>query len=177
IFRKKFKQSVIIRLKFQPIRKKQNLVTMKNFKSTLLTLAVLFILVSFAQSCSNNDNEDVFPVPLKAIVLEGNLEEDQAKVEELRNGILEIAQSIPCTDAVDWKITPLGYKACGGPSGPVSYLAYSSNIDELDFLQLVEVYRLSQKALIEKWGLFSMCELPPVPKDVECTNNQAVLVY
>ena len=147
---------------------------MKNFKSKLLTLVVLFILVSFAQSCSNDDNEDVFPVPLKAIVLEGNLEEDQAKVEELRVGILEIAQSIPCTDADDWKITPLGYKACGGP---VSYLAYPRGIDESDFLQLVEVYRLSQKALIEKWGLFSTCELPAVPEGVECTNNQAVLVY
>ena len=147
---------------------------MKNFKSKLLALAVLFILVSFAQSCSNDDNEDVFPVPLKEIVLEGNLEEDQAKVEELQTDILEIAQSIPCTDADDWKITPLGYKACGGP---VSYIAYPRGIDESDFLQLVEVYRLSQKALIEKWGLFSTCEIPAVPKDVECANNQAVLVY
>ncbi len=148
---------------------------MKNFKLKLLSLAVLLICVSLAQSCSDNDDgPNIFPVPLKAIDLEGSLEEDQAKVQELQAGILEIAQSVPCIDANDWKITPLGYKTCGGP---VSYIAYPIEIDKSDFLQLVEVYRLSQKALIAKWDLASTCELPAVPEDVKCEDNQAVLVY
>ncbi len=101
-------------------------------------------------------------------------EQDFEALTNTFNSLQETASSIPCTDASQWRFTPYGAKACGGPQG---YLAYPITIDTVDFLNRIEGYRIREDYLNRKWNVFSTCDVPPAPVSVDCVNGIAVLVY
>jgi hypothetical protein len=87
--------------------------------------------------------------------------------------IIQLAESVPCTNASEWKFTPMGSKACGGPA---RYLAYHQSV-ERELLDLVERFTTAQKAYNEKNNVLSDCLLVGPPRTIQCEANKAVLVY
>lgn len=95
-------------------------------------------------------------------------------LEELYNKIVSISESKSCTNSSQWKFTAIGSKACGGPSG---YIAYSSEINESEFLDLVAQYTKLQKEYNTKNNIGSDCAFVSPPSEIICENGKAVLVY
>ncbi|WP_149276635.1 hypothetical protein [Pareuzebyella sediminis] len=146
---------------------------MKTSNLKILIIAICTLALP-AQSCSDDDTND--NSDLRAIELTGNLEEDEARVDDLLDDIITMVETIDCTNEDNWKITPIGYRFCG-EEGPEAYLAYPIEIEASAFLKQIEVYRLSKKALIEKWDLASTCEQLQVPTGIQCEDNEPALVY
>jgi len=107
---------------------------------------------------------------------DATMEDDLATLEELLNEIKEIAESVVCENADEWKFTKLGHKA--GCWGPTEYIAYSENIDEAEFLKKVSTYTKAENDFTTKWGIVSECDnLKPDPKSIVCVDGKAVLKY
>jgi hypothetical protein len=87
--------------------------------------------------------------------------------------IIRLAESVPCTNASEWKFTPMGNKACGGPA---RYLAYHQSV-ERELLDLVEQFTTAQKAYNEQNNVLSDCLLVGPPRTIQCEANKAILVY
>ena len=87
--------------------------------------------------------------------------------------IIRLAESVPCTNASEWKFTPMGSKACGGPA---RYIAYHQSV-ERELLDLVEQFTTAQKAYNERNNVLSDCLLVGPPRTIQCEANKAVLVY
>lgn len=87
--------------------------------------------------------------------------------------IIRLSESVACTNASEWKFTPMGSKACGGPT---RYIAYHQSI-ERNFLDLVERFTALQKAYNEQNNVLSDCMLVGPPRTIQCEGNKAVLVY
>jgi hypothetical protein len=88
--------------------------------------------------------------------------------------IIQLSESIPCTNASEWKTTRMGNKACGGPA---SYIAYHQSL-EREFLDLVNHFNALEKEYIEKNNLISDCKMLVVPPaGVRCEKNKPVLIY
>jgi hypothetical protein len=87
--------------------------------------------------------------------------------------IIRLSESVPCTNASEWKFTPMGNKACGGPA---RYIAYHQSI-ERNFLDLVERFTALQKAYNEQNNVLSDCMLVGPPRTIQCESNKPVLVY
>jgi len=100
-----------------------------------------------------------------------SFEEDQAALAAMFAEIKATAESIVCENAEDWKFTPYGSKACGGPQG---YIAYSTQIDETTFLESVAVYAQAEAEFNIKWGIVSTCELELPPLNIICVDGKAV---
>ena len=96
----------------------------------------------------------------------------QASYEELlsqQQEIIKLSESVSCTNSSEWKITPLGSKACGGPA---RYIAYHASVEK-EFLDLVNRYTALEKAYNEKNNVISDCMLVAAPKAslVKATNR------
>jgi hypothetical protein len=87
--------------------------------------------------------------------------------------IIRLAESVPCTNASEWKFTPMGNKACGGPA---RYIAYHQSV-EREILDLVNRFTALQKAYNEKNNVISDCLLVGPPRTIQCEANKAILVY
>ena len=87
--------------------------------------------------------------------------------------IIRLAESVPCTNASEWKFTPMGNKACGGPA---RYIAYHQSV-EREFLDLVNRFTAVQKAYNEKNNVLSDCLLVGPPRTIQCEGIKPVLVY
>ncbi|MET7029492.1 hypothetical protein [Sediminicola luteus] len=110
-----------------------------------------------------------------SVIQDTNSGEVEAK--ELTNmlaRINEIANSVKCINADEWRYTSYGSKPCGGPNG---YIAYSSSIDTIAFLKLIEDHKLAQKKYNEEQGIMSDCSVPAEPSGVICEEDIAVLLY
>ncbi len=88
--------------------------------------------------------------------------------------IVQIAQDLPCESDEEWTYTAVGSKACGGPVG---YLAYSTEIDTVAFLKMVEDYTKAQKAYNTKYGIISDCSVPTQPTGVFCSEGKPIFDY
>ena len=119
----------------------------------------IFLIALLVASCELATNE-----PL--LVSEEELINAQAE-------IIRIAESVPCTNASEWKFTPMGSKACGGPA---RYISYHQSV-ERELLDLVERFTSLQKAYNEKNNVISDCMLVGPPRTVQCEANKAILVY
>jgi hypothetical protein len=119
----------------------------------------IFLIALFVASCELATNE-----PL--LVSEEELIIAQAE-------IIRLAESVPCTNASEWKFTQMGSKACGGPA---RYIAYHQSV-ERELLDLVENFTSLQKAYNEQNDVVSDCMLVGPPRTVQCEANKAVLVY
>ena len=93
---------------------------------------------------------------------------------DLFNEIQNLSYSVSCSDATDWLFTVYGAKACGGPQG---FIAYSSLIDTVSFLEKIETYTQAEKDFNFKYGVVSDCSIPNAPISVECQNGYPTLKY
>jgi hypothetical protein len=96
-----------------------------------------------------------------------------AELANLEDQLLRLSESIPCTNASEWRLTPMGRKACGGP---IRFIAYHQSIEK-DFLALERRFT----ALLDQYYIqnkvVSDCLLVPAPTGMRCENNKAVLTY
>ncbi|MEN2281378.1 hypothetical protein AAGF08_04505 [Algoriphagus sp. SE2] len=95
-------------------------------------------------------------------------------MEELYEKIISISESKTCSNSSQWKYTAIGSKPCGGPMG---YIAYSSEINENEFLDLVAQYTNLQKEYNIKNNIGSDCYFESPPSGITCENGKAILVY
>ncbi|MFY0688285.1 MAG: hypothetical protein JXQ90_14020 [Cyclobacteriaceae bacterium] len=114
------------------------------------------------------------PTELSEITDNSSLEEDDQLLSQLYNEIFDLASKYDCSDPSDWSYTPIGSKACGGPFG---YIAYSNQLNEQEFLNLVIHYTKQQEIYNTKWGIGSDCSLITQPTGIECVDGVAKLIY
>lgn len=95
------------------------------------------------------------------------------EIEDLYNEIIKLSESVTCTNSADWKITPMGNKACGGPA---QYIAFHQSI-ETEFLDLASQYSKLQAEYNKKNNSVSDCSLIVAPRSVICEGGKAVLIY
>jgi hypothetical protein len=60
---------------------------------------------------------------------------------ELEREINALSESVTCSNSAEWKFTPMGSKACGGP---LRYIAYHQSLEK-EFLDLVDQYTFQQE--------------------------------
>ena len=94
------------------------------------------------------------------------------EIEDLYDEIIKLSESVPCTNSAEWKFTPMGSKACGGP---MQYIAYHQRI-ETNFLGLVSQYTKLQAEYNEKYNIVSDCSLMVAPRSVICEGGKPVLI-
>ena len=121
----------------------------------LIYLILSLLLVSF--SCM--DSEEI-------------RKEDLGLLELLEQEIILISESVPCTNSTEWKFTPMGSKACGGP---VKYIAYHQSVEK-KFLELVDQYTFQQQEYNRKNNVVSDCALVTAPRNIICEGRKAFLV-
>jgi len=126
---------------------------------------------------SESDPKSIRCVDGKAVLKythDTTIEHDRAVLDTLLTEIKDIAESVTCENADEWKFTRIGSKACGGPTG---YIAYSDKIDEAKFLEKVQAYTIAEADFNRKWGIISDCAIEPEPKSLSCVDGKAVLNY
>ncbi|MFN3997832.1 hypothetical protein [Algoriphagus sp.] len=94
------------------------------------------------------------------------------ELEELGKEIQALSESVTCTNSSEWRFTPMGSKACGGP---IKYIAYHQSIEQ-KFLDLVTQYTKLQAEYNQKNNVISDCMLVASPKSVTCEGGKAILV-
>ena len=95
-------------------------------------------------------------------------------LEELLSEIQGLSLSVVCEDASEWRYTALGSKPCGGPT---LYIAYSSKIDTVAFLNKVKDYTEMQRKFNLETGALSDCAITEEPDDVNCIDGEPVFSY
>lgn len=139
----------------------------------LWILCFAILSLSACKNRSSVENTDTLPKDI-ALKPDNNISQ-QTEREQLANLVKEIeslAQSVPCTDASEWKFTAIGAKPCGGPS---SYIAYPVKFEE-EILQKVQVFTEKQSSFNKKYNLISDCMMVMPPEGIRCENNKAILV-
>ncbi|WP_316734779.1 hypothetical protein [Pedobacter aquatilis] len=134
---------------------------MKNAFLAKYPIILLFFFLLSLISCTEED-------------FKGSKSNDEQELSNLRNELQKISDQVACTNASDWRIVPIGAKPCGGAS---SFIAYSINIDAVEFLKKVEVYNNKQKAFNVKWGMSSDCAVIVGPKSITCENGKPKLNF
>ena len=95
-------------------------------------------------------------------------QEDYKKLSVMIQEIeAEIAKET-CTDASEWRISPIGSKPCGGPS---SYIAYPIKIEN-EILPKIKNVTQMQSAFNQKYGIISDCAVVPAPSGIRCENGK-----
>ncbi|MBN3520311.1 hypothetical protein JYB62_09875 [Algoriphagus lutimaris] len=99
---------------------------------------------------------------------------DLNNMDEIYEKIIELSESKTCSNSSNWKFTAIGSKPCGGPIG---YIAYSNEINEKEFLDLVERYTKLQAEYNQKNNMASDCMYVVSPTRVVCENGKPVFQY
>lgn len=97
---------------------------------------------------------------------------DRERLAVLVKEIDSLAGSEICTDASEWRSSPIGAKPCGGPS---SYIAYPIKMED-EILAKIKEFTAQQDAFNKKYQLMSDCAMVPPPAGIRCENGKAVLV-
>lgn len=102
---------------------------------------------------------------------EGSRESEAAALIRQKDEIIAYAQTGQCVSGGACRFSPMGTKACGGPTG---YIVYSTSLDTTKLLGMIAVYTAEQDAYNRKWGIASDCSVPPPPDSVGCANGACV---
>ena len=97
---------------------------------------------------------------------------DRERLAVLVKEIDSLAGSEICTDASEWRSSPIGAKPCGGPS---SYIAYPIKMED-EILAKIKEFTAQQDAFNKKYQLMSDCAKVPPPAGNRSENGKAVLV-
>lgn len=142
-------------------------------KQSIKILLLAAILTGSIMSCTS-ENISTDCTPTSAITDKASKDEDNVILTQLFKEIESLSKSKTCDNAGQWLFTPIGEKACGGPSG---YIAYSSQIDVACFLKKVQHYTAQTKKYNTKHGIMSDCSIISSPKSVSCESGKPILVY
>jgi hypothetical protein len=120
----------------------------------LLWISLFLLLVSFSCEDSENilTNQDLI---------------------ELEKEIIALSESVTCTNSAEWKFTPIGSKACGGP---LRYIAYHQSLEK-EFLELVDQYTIQQEEYNRRNNVVSDCMLALPPKSVTCEGGRPIFTF
>jgi hypothetical protein len=120
----------------------------------LLWISLFLLLVSFSCEDSENilTNQDFI---------------------ELEREINALSESVTCTNSAEWKFTPMGSKACGGP---LRYIAYHQSLEK-EVLDLVDQYTVQQEEYNRRNNVVSDCMLALPPKSVTCEGGRPIFTY
>ena len=136
---------------------------------------VIAISVLSLNSCKSKKNIDTETLPKDIALKPDNNYVQQEDYKKLSVMIQEIEAEIAketCTDASEWRISPIGSKPCGGPS---SYIAYPIKIEN-EILPKIKNVTQMQSAFNQKYGIISDCAVVPAPSGIRCENGKAVLM-
>ena len=134
----------------------------------------LIVLIAFLSLLMFSCHEEVAMESSTEINWMTSFEEDTTYLDSLNQEIIVRAGSFDCVNAAEWTFTAMGSRACGGPE---MYIAYSTKLDTVAFLNLVKLYTDSQSLFNTKWGIGSICAIVTPPKGVECVNGLPVFIY
>jgi hypothetical protein len=127
---------------------------------TSYTMKRLFILITlFSLSACELLNDDSKKYELE-------------EIEELYSEIISLSQSVSCTNSAEWNITPMGSKACGGPT---QFIAYHQSVQQR-FLDLVSQFTRLQAEYNEKYEIVSDCALLVAPRGVVCEGGKPIFL-
>jgi len=134
----------------------------------------LVVLTLFSCKAKKGDKEpETLPKDI-ALKPENNYSQqfDRERLAVLVKEIDSLAGSEVCTDAAQWRSSPIGAKPCGGPS---SYIAYPIKMED-EILAKIKEFTAQQDAFNKKYQLMSDCAMVPPPAGIRCENDKAVLV-
>ena len=98
-------------------------------------------------------------------------QKDEETMMKLKTEIEDLISTVSCDNPDDWRMSPLGSKACGGPA---SFIAYPIKLEE-DILPKITEYNRQSSAYNLKYGIVSDCAVVPSPSGISCKNGKAVL--
>lgn len=101
-------------------------------------------------------------------------ESDQIQLDSAYAEIIDFTEGTPCTDGKDWKVKPIGAKACGGPTG---FIPYAINSDTTTLFAMIDAYTQAQKEFNIKHSIVSDCAVPQPPNHIVCEEGKPKLVY
>lgn len=135
----------------------------------ILAATILTLAACATKQASKTENlpKDISLKP------ENNLaqQQDREMLSAMMKDIEAQIARVTCTDASKWKFTPIGAKACGGPS---AYIAYPTEFED-ELLPRIETYTQMQRAFNMKYQLMSDCRMVLPPSGITCENGKAVL--
>lgn len=86
---------------------------------------------------------------------------DRARLDEMRQAILDQVADPVCDHPEDCRFIALGAKPCGGPW---EYLVYSvASVDSVELAERVAEYHEFNAELNLRYGWVSDCSVPPLP--------------
>lgn len=100
-------------------------------------------------------------------------QQDSEDLTQIRAEIDSLIENTVCTNPSEWRISPIGAKACGGPA---SYLAYPIENEE-EVLPLIQRYTELNSAFNKKYNIMSDCMLVTPPSGIDCSDGKAILKY
>ena len=95
------------------------------------------------------------------------------RLQKIRSSIDSIAAQKICTDASQWRSTPLGAKPCGGPA---EYVAYPKEFESA-VLKLATEYTTLNVRYNRQNMLQSDCKMNTPPLEIRCQGGKPVLIY
>lgn len=107
-------------------------------------------------------------------VIQGTPEAESLQLQALYKEIDSLAGLYTCTDVAEWQFTAVGDKACGGP---IVYIAYSTRLDTVDFLDKVKTYTNLQRMYNKKWNVVSDCMYITPPSYILCKDGKPTLIW
>lgn len=141
-------------------------------KKHLIILVALFSLAS----CKSKQNADLAETLPKDVALKPERSSSQTadvkKLQVQKSQIDSLIATVPCKNEENWRISPLGSKACGGPAG---YIAYPVEMEN-EVLPLIKNYTQQSDAFNKKFGIISDCAMVPPPSGIRCQNGKPVLL-
>lgn len=125
----------------------------------ILKLATLFLLLA-AFKCDHQEST--------------SCDDYVSKLDRMRTQIETIVEASVCDENFECQSMPFGSKPCGGPW---SYLVYSTSIDTLELLHLVDTYNKIEQEYNVACQQYSDCMLVSPPQKLECENNKCIAIY
>ena len=138
-------------------------------------ILIIAIAVLSLSSCKSKKAVDPETLPKDISQKPDNNISQQSDREKLSVLIKEIETQInteTCTDAADWRFSPIGSKPCGGPS---SYIAYPIKMED-EILPKIKKFTEMQSVFNKKFNLVSDCMMVQPPSGIQCVDGKAVLV-
>lgn len=144
-------------------------------KKNLLYIPTLVLCTTFLLfSCNTSKNLNTnLPVDIADRPIDEDSQKyDQAQLDKLKASIESEVSGLECKDADEWAFTPMGTKACGGPS---QYIAYPKKI-ETTFLPRVNDYTEKVRVFNEKYNIVSDCMMIMPPSSLKCVKGKIRLI-
>lgn len=110
-------------------------------------------LISCKTKISTKDTEDL-PKDVALKPNRKNKSKDLKILEVQKSKIDSIIATVRCTNEDDWRLSPIGSKACGGPA---TYIAYPK-VKENELLPLIKIYTEQSDLYKKKWHAFRLCD-------------------